>query len=194
MSLRTLSIYPRAAFLALVISVPASLAQSFSFDFIDLADGVNATGTLDVSAGLATGGTVTVTGSAMDTGSFTSLVQNPTPPNIAVANVAGMGGNVDFDDLVTPSNAQQVFDDQGVAIGSTYLGVSSHGTPLYTSVVNIWGNGGGSYTLAEFDSTGIPQYNGTLSLTEIPEPASYAAILGVAVLAYAVLHQRRLRV
>jgi hypothetical protein len=193
MNLRKLLVYTRAALLTASIFVPASFAQNFTFDFTDLADGVNATGTLDVSAGLATNGSVAVTGSAKDIGSFASYVQNPNPPNIAVANVPGMGGNVDFDDLVTHLNSQQVFDSQGVAFGSTYLGVSSHGTPLYTSVVNIWGNGGGSYTLAEFDSTGIPQYNGTLSLTEIPEPETYAAILGAAAFAYAMFQRKRLR-
>ena len=90
-----------------------------------------------------------------------------------------------------------VFDSTGVAFGSGYAG-SDGGTPIYDTVVNIWGNSPGSYSLfvgeAQVDANGNvigdPQWvyttsNGslTLAVATVPEASAFGPAAACGLLA-----------
>ncbi len=182
----------------LIMFVPAALAQTvtyYDFTFTDTSNSlVSATGSFsfDTSDGLATVGSVTVSGPSGYLNGTLSLaaLQNPVGQLTTVRNVAG--DDIIFDNLVYP-NSNPVFD----SVGGLGFVSSTDNNPDY--MVNIWGNSPGSYTLAEVGNDGqgrVYVYGdaGTLTLTQIPEPSAYAAMLGLATLGLASLRRFRRRV
>jgi hypothetical protein len=205
------------AALTLIASASVAVAQSYNFTFTGN-DGIDATGTLTISGGVATEGSINVVNVPLE-----SLPGTTT----AAGYLLTAGGDVrDFDgDVITydtvanPPPADPIFDGTGVCFGSSIIddsissspAASDGGTPVYDTLVNIWGNSPGSYTMfigeanpadLESDGTLIPgsdaQWvyvygeNGTMSLTPVPEPSTDALIiLGALTVGSAAIRRRR---
>ena len=180
--------------LSLLVSAPA-VAQSFNFTFTDSADQVSAFGSISVTNGVATVGSITVSGPSTyfnETLSLATLVS----PVTTVTDAIG-GDNESFDNLVYPTT-NPVFNGNGLGFVSSTTGNNSN--PNYW--VNLWGNSPDSYTL--FEAGNDPSVangqnhvyaglNGTLTLTEIPEPSSLAALMGLTTLGFAGFRRFRRR-
>lgn len=183
MNTRKFSVFSGAALLLLLAPAPAALAQSFDFTFTD--GGVNATGSFDATAGIVTDGSLTLTGAAVN-GTFT-LAAPPT--------VRGLDGtDIIFDNQFSQS-MNPALDSGGLGFGMTEID-SAH----YDYVLNIWGNGPNNYSLFLAgqlpDGTGhvYQEYDGgTFSFTQVPEPSTYAAVVGAAALGFAAIRRRRMR-
>ena len=105
----------------------------------------------------------------------------------AGGDVRNHNGDVVTYDTVANALNDPVFDGTGVAFASGFYGYDG-GTPEYNALINIWGNGAGSYGMfigeANVDGNGnvigdagwVYVYNetGTLTLTPVPEPATLA--------------------
>ena len=166
-----------AVLLSLLAAAPAALAQNYAFTFSDFTDLVSATGSFDAPGGLATTGSISITGAAFN-GTFDMIALNR-PQGTDSNIVTPSGANLTFDNLVSPLSTP-VLTSKGLAFAnaSDYLGPAGNGYPEYSLGVNLWGNGDGSYSLWEGDHTQI-QYNGTMTLTSIPEPSTYALLIGI---------------
>jgi hypothetical protein len=189
-----------AAVLLLIVSSQAAVAQVYNFNFIG--GGMNATGTIDIVGGVATGGSINVTG--------VPLEADPTMFTTASGDLLTLGGDVrDHDgDVVTYdtfANAANdpVFDSTGVAFGSGFFGMDG-GTPEYNTIINLWGNSPGSYGIfvgeAQVDGNGnvigdaqwvYAEGNGSLALTPTPEPSTVALILGGLIVGAVAIRRRR---
>jgi hypothetical protein len=108
------------------------------------------------------------------------------------------GDIVTHDSMVNISN-DPVLNGNGLAFGS-----GQYDPNHYNVLINLWGNAPGSYGLfvglANVDGSGNvigdPQYvyhvdSGSLNLTEVPEPATYAAILGALALGLVTVRRRK---
>ncbi len=190
-----------AAVLMLAASGQSADAQIYNFTF--LSGGMNATGTIDIVGGFATSGSINVTG--------VPLEGDPTMFTTASGDLLTLGGDVrnhDGDvityDTVANSANDPVFDSTGIAFGSDFYGFDG-GTPEYNTIVNIWGNSPGSYSMfvgeAQLDGNGnvigdpqwvYTQSNGSLTLTTpTPEPSTVALIMLGALAGFAVIRRRR---
>jgi hypothetical protein len=172
-------------FIGLLAVAPVALAQTYDFAFTDLVHGVSATGMIDTTGGLATIGSITISGAALD-GTF-DLVQ-PQPTSVR----GGDGTDIIFNNLVL-SSGNPMLDSGGLGFAGGQRDISH-----FDYVVNLYGNGPGNYGLFEAgslsDGTGhvyVGYDGGTLSLTAIPEPSTYAAILGLVSLGFAVVYRRK---
>jgi hypothetical protein len=182
-----------AALIGLLVSAPAAFAQVFNLSFTS--GGVSAYGSVSLTAGVATAGSITITGAALN-GVF-ALVPVPAITNSGpgVETISNPNGDfVTFDNLTSPS-ANPALNSNGLAFASGYLGLDGSGRPEYESLINLWGNGPGSYSLFEGKKTNTEQvyvtYNGTADFQAIPEPSTYAAILGTAALGFVAMRRRR---
>ena len=160
----------------------SAFAQIYTFNFTGN-DGIDASGTITISGGVATGGSINVIN--------VPLEADPSMKTTAVGDLLTAGGDVrnhDGDvityDTVANALNDPVFDGTGVCFASGFYGYDG-GTPEYNALINIWGNGPGSYGMfigeANVDQNGnvigdaqwVYVYNetGTLTLTSVPEPA-----------------------
>jgi hypothetical protein len=182
MSTHRFSAFSGAALLLLLALAPAALAQTFDFTFTD--GGVSATGSFDVTAGIVTDGSLTLTGAAVN-GTF-ALAAPPT--------VRGLDGtDIIFDNQFSPTQ-NPTLDGGGLGFGMTEIDPAH-----YDYVLNLWGNSANNYSLFEAgklpDGTGhvYQEYDGgTLSFSQVPEPSTYAVIIGAAALGFAAIRRRRM--
>ena len=193
-----------AALLVFIASAMAAAAQTYNFTFTGN-DGIDAAGTLNFLGGVVQSGSINVVN--------VPLEANPSMTTTAAGFFLTAGGDVrDLDgDVVTYDTfanplSNPVFDGTGVAFASGPAG-SDGGTPVYDTIINIWGNSPGSYGMfigeanpadLEPDGTLIPGrdaqwvyvYDETGSMTftsvPVPEPATLglvsAGFLGLLVL------------
>jgi hypothetical protein len=194
-------------------------SQIFNFTFTGN-DGIDASGTvtIDTVANVATSGSINVTG--------VPLEADPNTTTTASGYLLTAGGDVrNFDgDVVTYDTvayappANPIFDNTGVAFGSSIINGNSvnvpaaydGGTPVYDTIINLWGNGPGSYTMfigeanpadlnpdgtliAGRDAQWVYVYgeSGTLTTTPVPEPTTYALILCALTVGFVSIRRRR---
>jgi hypothetical protein len=182
-----------AVALVLLASAPAAVAQIYTFTFIGNS-GIDATGTLTISGGVATSGSINVINVPLEAPPYTPLTTAAGSLLTAGGNVRDLDGDVVTYDTVANALNDPIFDGTGVCFASGYAGLQSS-TPAYDTIVNIWGNGPGSYGMfigeanpadLQPDGTLIPGrdpqwvyvYNetGTLTLTPVPEPATLGLV------------------
>jgi hypothetical protein len=162
---------------ALVSIAPAAKATTYNFSFVDATDGVTATGTIGVVGGFATSGTGTVTSPPTGSGKSLTLLTGS-----GVFSERWGGTDLIVDNVVPLNGNGLLF---GVGPAGTFAGTLTG----YEFGVNIWSNGGSSYTLFYANSAGgSGGYNGTFSLTATPLPSTWtmliAGFVGVGFLAY----------
>lgn len=183
----------RVVLLAFMASATAVVAQTYNFTFTGV-DGIDASGTLTFSGGFAQSGSIIVVN--------VPLEATPSITTTAAGNLLTAGGDVrnldgdvvTYDTVGNPLN-NPVFDSTGVAFASGPAGFAG-GTPVYDTIINIWGNSPGSYSMfigeanpadLEPDGTLIPgrdpqwvyvTENGNMNLTSVPvpEPATVALV------------------
>jgi hypothetical protein len=112
----------------------------------------------------------------VDGQTVTGLIPNGSPPN----PVTSPSGAFIYDNVLFPGS-DPVLDVYGVLYSST-------GEPEW----NLWGVSPGSYNLYSFNGSSFDvASNGVLSLTFVPEPATWAfLILGVAMIGFAARRRR----
>jgi hypothetical protein len=195
-----------AVALMLLASAPAAVAQIYNFTFTGNG-GMDATGTITISSTVAQSGSINVVN--------VPLEANPSMTTSAAGNLLTAGGDVrdldgdviTYDTVAYPPPSDPVFDGTGVAFASGPAG-SDGGTPIYDTLINIWGNGPGSYTMfvgeanpadLEPDGTLIPgrdaqwvyvSENGTMTFTPVPEPATDALLLGALMVGFVAMRRR----
>jgi hypothetical protein len=209
-----------AAVLLLIASAPAAVAQNYGFTFTGN-DGIDATGTIDISGGVAIGGSINVINVPLES------LPGTTTASGDLLTAGGDARNFDgdvitYDTVANPPPADPMFDNTGVCFGSSIINGNTTsapaaydgGTPVYDTLVNVWGNSPGSYTMfigeanpsdLEPDGTLIPgrdaQWgyvygeNGTMTFNPIvpaPEPSTDALIiLGALTVGFAAIRRRR---
>ena len=148
MKLTTLGI---AAIAAIASIAPASAATYL----------LNYTGSGAVTAAL----TITTSNTAAIDGSFaitgiTGNVLGDVVTGLAPVNPAGFNTDNKY------FNADPIFTTGGVGFFSSTL------------TYNLWGTGPGAYTLYSYNGSSYPiQSNGTLTVANVPEPASWALLI-----------------
>lgn len=193
-----------ALVLVLLASAPAAVAQIYTFTFIGNS-GIDASGTITISGGVATGGSINVVNVPLESLPGTTTASGNLLPLSAGSAISSSQSNVrtqdgtviTYDVVAFAPPSDPIFDGTGVAFASGYAGLQSS-TPSYDTVVNIWGNGPGSYGMfigeanpAYLNPDGTPisgaphneiqwvyVYNetGTMTLTPVPEPATLALV------------------
>lgn len=143
-----------AAVLALVVSAPAAVAQIYTFTFTGNS-GIDATGTLNISGGVATSGSINVVNVPLEAPPYTPLTTA-----VGFLNTASGGDVRDLDgdvygpyDTVANPLSDPVFSYNGLAFGSSIIGgnttstpvIYDGGTPVYDTIIGLWGNSPGSY-------------------------------------------------
>jgi len=183
-----------ALVLMLLASAPAAVAQIYTFTFIGNS-GIDASGTITISGGVATGGSINVVNVPLEAPPHTPLTTAAGNLLTAGGDVRNHDGDVVTYDTVANALNDPVFDGTGVCFGSGYYGLYNGSTPEYNTLVNIWGNGPGSYGMfigeanpADLNPDGTliagrdPQwvyvYNetGTMTFTPVPEPATLGLV------------------
>ena len=193
-----------AVMLVLIASAPAAVAQIYTFTFIGNS-GIDASGTITISGGVATSGSINVVNVPLEAPPHTPLTTAVGYLNTAAGgDVRNFDGDVygPYDTVVNPLS-DPVFDINGLAFGSSIINGNTTstpvtydgGTPVYDTIIGLWGNSPGSYGMfigeanpADLnpDGTLIPGrdaqwvyvYNetGTLTLTPVPEPATLGLV------------------
>ncbi|HLX96751.1 MAG TPA: PEP-CTERM sorting domain-containing protein [Verrucomicrobiae bacterium] len=176
--------------LMFIASAPAAVAQIYTFTFTGN-DGIDATGTITVSGGVATSGSINVINVPLEAPPHTPLTTASGDLLTAGGDVRNHDGDViTYDTVANPLN-DPVFDGTGVCFASGFYGYDG-GTPEYNALINIWGNGPGSYGMfigeANVDGNGnvigdaqwVYVYNetGTMTFTlnPVPEPATLGLV------------------
>jgi hypothetical protein len=191
-----------AAVLMLIVSGQAAVAQVYNFNFIS--GGMNATGTIDIVGGVATSGSINVTGIPLEADPNTlvsaggALIPDPATPN-TLTLINHDGDDIIFDNIVNLLN-DPILNGNGLGFASGQYQDSVH----YNTLINLWGNSPGSYSLfvaeAQVDGNGnvigdpqwvYTQSNGSLALTPTPEPSTVALILGGLIVGAVVIRRRR---
>ena len=134
----------RATVLMLLASAPAAVAQIYTFTFTGN-DGIDASGTIDIVGGVAQ------SDSSINVINVPLEASTSAPLTTASGNLLTAGGDVrnhdgdviTYDTVVNPLN-DPIFDNTGVCFASGFYGYDG-GTPEYNALINIWGNGPGSY-------------------------------------------------
>ena len=177
----------------LLASSPAAVAAVQTYDFTFTGgSGMDATGTISVNNGIAQSGSINVTGVPLEATPTTlinasgALIPDPAAPG-SLTLLNHDGDNIIIDNVVN-IGSDPVLTGNGLGFASGQYQDSVH----FNTLINIWGNSPGSYTLfvaeAQLDANGNvigdPQWvyaadNGSLTLTAAPEPATYGAISGV---------------
>jgi hypothetical protein len=189
-----------AAALMLIASAPAAVAQVYNFTFSS--GGMNATGTIDIVGGVAQSGSINVTGVPIEADpSMTITSAGSLLPASGPTDVRDHDGDVvTYDNVVLAGDP--IFNGNGLGFGSGFYGYDG-GTPEYDTIINLWGNGPGSYGLfvgeAQVDGSGnvigdaqwvYAENNGTLNLTPSPEPSTVALMLGALTVAAVTIRRR----
>ncbi len=183
------------AFLLLVTGLASrATASTITYDFTFTSGGMDATGTISVLDGVAQSGSIiNVTGVPLEANSSTliSAAGSLLPASGATDARNRDGDVITYDNVVTVAN-DPVLSGNGLGFGSDPYGPSN-----YNTLINVWGNSPGSYTLfigeAQLDPNGNvvgdAQYvyhmdSGSFTLTPVPEPAalSLLALGGLAML------------
>ncbi len=181
--------------LMFIASAPAAVAQVYTFTFTGN-DGIDATGTITVSGGVGTSGSINVVNVPLEAPPHTPLTTAAGDFLTAGGDVRNHDGDVITYDTVVNPLSDPVFDGTGVCFASGFYGYDG-GTPEYNALINIWGNGPGSYGMfigeanpADLnpDGTLIPGsdaqwvyvYNETgtmtVTLSPVPEPATLGLV------------------
>lgn len=196
-----LSVFSCCALLLLLALAPSAQAQTFNFIFTS--SGMNATGTVDLLSGVAQSGTISVSGVPVEASPSTliSAAGNLLPGTGVAKNQNG--DYLPYDNLVNFAN-NPILTGNGIDFGS-----GQYNSDHYNSLIGLWGGdvygnpSPGLYTLfvgeALLDGSGnvvVPEYvyhsdAGTLTLTAIPEPSAYAAVIGVAILGFVAIRRRK---
>jgi len=172
---------------SLLLAKIAAADQIYNFTFTS--SGMDATGTIDVSGGVAQSGSINVTNVPLESDPSTlitaagSLVPDPGSPS-TLTLINHDGDNIIFDNIVDVASDPSL-NGNGLGFASGPYQDSVH----YNTLINLWGNSPGSYTLfvaeANLDSNGNvigdPQYvyassDGSLVLTPVPEPSTLALL------------------
>ena len=155
--------------------------------------GMNAKGTISILDGVAQSGSINVTGVPIEASPSTLIsAAGSLLPESGSTDARNHDGDViTYDNIVNVAN-DPVLNSNGLGFGSGQYGPSS-----YNTLINLWGNSPGSYTLfigeALLDGNGNvvgdAQYvyhsdSSSLTLTPVPEPAtlSLLALGGLAML------------
>jgi PEP-CTERM motif len=197
------SIIRRAALVMLIASAPAAANEIYDFTFTS--GGMDATGTISVNTitGMADGGSINVTGVPLEADPSTLITASGSllPASGVTTDSNHDGDDIIFDNLVNIAN-DPILDGNGLGFGS-----GQYGPTQYNTLINLWGNSPGSYTLfvaeAQLDGNGNvigdPQWvynasNGSLTITDVgaavPEPATYA-LFGVLAVGCLAMRRRR---
>jgi hypothetical protein len=205
-ALKFSSIIRGAALLILIASAPAAADVIYDFTFTS-GGGMDATGTISVNpiTGLADSGSINVTGIPVEASPMTLLTATAPllPGSGGVENVTDHNGDVvTYDNLVDFAD-NPILDGNGLGFGSGQYGPTQYNTLIGLNGGDIYGNlSPGLYTLfvgeAQLNPNGsvaVPEYvysydSGSLTVTPVPEPATYA-LFGV--LAVGCLAMRRPR-
>ncbi len=175
--------------LAMVLCVPAaSLADLITYDFTFTGSGgMDATGTISVLDGVAQSGSVIVTGAPVEAAPNTliSMAGSLLPASGATDAENHNGDVITYDNLVNVAN-DPTLNGNGLGFGSGPYQDSTH----YNTLINLWGNSPGSYTLfvgeASLDGSGnvidaeyvYAMQNGSFTITPVPEPSTFV-LLGI---------------
>ncbi len=206
---------------ALLITCQNAFAPSQIYNFTFTGnDGIDASGTvtIDTVANVATSGSVNVVNVPLE-----SLPGTTTASGYlltAGGDVRDFDGDVvTYDTVANPAN-NPVFDGTGVGFGSSIINSSisslpatyDGGTPVYDTIVNIWGNGPGSFgmfigeanpadlnpdgtLIAGRDAQWVYVYNesGSMTITAVPvpEPTTAALLLGALAVGFVAIRRRR---
>lgn len=195
-------------------------SQIYNFTFTGNS-GINASGTvtIDTVANVATSGSINVVNVPLEAPPHTPLTTASGYLLTAGGDVRNFDGDViTYDTVAYAPPANPIFDNTGVCFGSSIINGNSvnvpaayaGGTPIYDTIVNIWGNGPGSYTMfigeanpadlnldgtliAGRDAQWVYVYgeNGTVTITPAPEPATNALILGALAVGFVAIRRRR---
>jgi len=193
MNVSKFSAFPCAALLVLLATAPVARAQSYDFTFTD--GGVTlAQGSFDTnSSGLLTDGSFTLTAAAASYG----FLLPAAPGTFNLVSPPGMRANDGTDiiiDNVYSSSSDPTLTGDGLGFGNVF----NSGTGHYNYLVNLYGNAPGNYGL--FEAGQLPDGSnhvytavngGLLNVTPVPEPSTYAAILGAACLGFAAIRRKR---
>jgi hypothetical protein len=148
--------------------------------------GMDATGTIGIQDGVAQIGSINVTGVPVEASPATlvSAAGSLLPASGATDARNHDGDVITFDNLVNLAN-DPIVNSDGLGFGS-----GQYGSQNYNTVINLWGNSPGSYSLfvgeAQVDGNGNvigdAQYvyhweNGALTLTGVPEPATLSLLV-----------------
>jgi hypothetical protein len=191
-----------AAALMFIVSSQAGVAQVYNFTF--LSGGMDATGTIDIVGGVAQSGSISVTGIPLEAtpsvlvSAGGSLIPDPASPS-TLTLINHDGDDIIFDNIVNTGN-DPVLNNNGLGFASGQYQDSVH----YNTLINLWGNSPGSYSLfvaeAQLDGNGnvigdaqwvYAQSNGSLALTPSPEPSTVALILGGLIVGSGIIRRRR---
>jgi hypothetical protein len=198
------SVIRRAALLMLIASAPAAADPIYNFTFTS-SGGMDATGTITVGGGLAEIGSIDVTGVPVEASPSTliSVTAPLLPGSGGVENVENHNGDVvTYDYLVDFSN-DPILDGNGLGFGSGQYGPTHYNTLVGLNGGDVYGNlSPGLYTLfvgeAQLNldgSVAVPEYvyyydSGSLTITSVPEPATYA-LFGVLAVGCLAMRRRR---
>jgi hypothetical protein len=171
-----------------------------TYDFTFASGGMNATGTITVENGVAQAGSINVTGVPLEASPSTlnSASGSLLPANGVTTAIDHDGDDIIYDNLVLMNDP--ILDGDGLGFGSGQYQDSSH----CNTVINLWGNSPGSYSLfvgeANLDANGnvigdaqwiYAQNDGSLTLIAVPEPTPYGALAGASLLLVSVGQQLR---
>jgi hypothetical protein len=194
-----------AVVVILAASASPAVAQIYNFSFIGN-NGMDATGTITISGGVAQSGSITVTGVPVEASPSTLIsVSGFLLPASGPTDAENHDGDViTYDNIVNLAN-DPIFNGNGLGFGSGPYQDSTH----YNLLVNLWGNSPGSYGLfvgeALLDSNGHvigdAQYvyaeanssgGSSFTVTPVPEPStSVLIILGALTGVYLARRRRR---
>ena len=182
----------KAVVLVLIASAPAAVAQIYTFTFTG-GGGMDATGTIDIVSGVAQSGSINVTGVPLEAPPHTplttaagDLVPDPASPT-TLTLINHDSDDIIFDNIVYPGDPSivQILNGNGLGFASGPYQDSVH----YNTLINLWGNSPGSYTLfvgeAQLDGDGnvigdaqwvYTTDSGSLTLTPVPEPATLGLV------------------
>jgi hypothetical protein len=182
MKKKTLQLAIIAASLGMAVKSQAQLDIDISFNSSALSgSGVITEETSNGGNYIATQGTFTITSGA-DSGAEFYL--DPVPAgytDVTIHGVANTGGADLYGDNVL---GQNYISGDGLIFTSTQLSGNMSG---YTGdVLNLWGNGGNSYTMAyggpDFEYGTPNEVNGTATINVVPEPTGTTTFAGLSAL------------
>lgn len=217
---RTMALSASVLAVMLMASQKASASsQIYNFTFTGNS-GIDASGTITIDNGaeVAESGSINVVNVPLEAPPNTPLTTASGYLLTAGGDVRNFDGDVITYDTFANGNNNPIFDGTGVCFGSSIINGNSvnmpaaydGGTPIYDTIINIWGNGPGSYGMfigeanpADLnpDGTLIPGHDaqwvyvydetGTVTATPVPEPTTNALILGALALGFVAIRRRR---